>query len=154
MIVRTRQYIGLMFLTVLLPAHPGCPGRLVCCQLTPRFVLEDRSAASSPPGLSWKTGLLPANPAAHPGCPGRWVCCQLNRVVLDKRPLNGCRCVPVITNSCFLYQRTIDFSFEPTSSSSRMHYQSINQTRQFLTRRNTAKPLQGRNRTRPPRPTL
>jgi len=32
--------------------------------------------------------------------------------------------------------------------------QSINQTRQFLTRRNTAKPLQGRNRTRPPRPTL
>ena len=33
-------------------------------------------------------------------------------------------------------------------------YQSINQTRQFLTRRNTAKPLQGRNRTRPPRPTL
>jgi len=26
--------------------------------------------------------------------------------------------------------------------------QSINQTRQFLTRRNTAKPLQGRNRTR------
>ena len=33
-------------------------------------------------------------------------------------------------------------------------YQSINQTRQFLTRRNTAKPLQGRDRTRPPRPTL
>jgi len=32
--------------------------------------------------------------------------------------------------------------------------QSINQTRQFLTRRNTAKPLQGRDRTRPPRPTL
>ena len=32
--------------------------------------------------------------------------------------------------------------------------QSINQTWQFLTRRNTAKPLQGRNRTRPPRPTL
>ena len=32
--------------------------------------------------------------------------------------------------------------------------QSINQTRQFLTRHNTAKPLQGRNRTRPPRPTL
>ena len=32
--------------------------------------------------------------------------------------------------------------------------QSINQARQFLTCRNTAKPLQGRNRTRPPRPTL
>jgi len=32
--------------------------------------------------------------------------------------------------------------------------QSINQTRQFLTRRNTALPLQGRNRTQPPRPTL
>ena len=31
--------------------------------------------------------------------------------------------------------------------------QSINQTRQFLTRRNTAKPLKGRDRTRPPRNT-